>query len=102
MHTYFKVKDGMLEPWKAWCDLLMTTLNESAIATLREENLVMERMVLLEGGYIRGESEGEGKSASMTLPINKLHKFMKRQCLERAEPIAAVEAVEIEVLYELR
>ena len=100
MRYYFKVKEGMLEPWNAWCELLMSNLRESAIATLREENLYMERAVLLEGGFILGESEGKGgvANANMERPINRLHRFMRRQCLERCEEVSAKE---VRVLYEL-
>lgn len=99
MQYYLRVKDEMLEPWKAWCALLMTDLRESALDTLREEGLSMERVALLNGTHIFAETDGEAKKADMSKPINRLHKTMRKMCLERSEPPDSIETVE--VLYEL-
>ena len=88
----------MLEPWQAWCQLLMTTLKEEATATLRDELLVMERMVLLEDGYVLAESEGQGKKADMSVPLNRVHKTLFRLCLEKCDPVTSRP---LQVLYEL-
>ena len=97
MSTYFKAKDGMLDTFRAWCLLLSTALKSEALATLREEHLLMERMVLLQDGTIRGDSKGEGLPAT-DRPINNVHKAIKKLTLDRAEPS---DAPVVEVLYEL-
>lgn len=100
MTKYFKVKDGKLDLWRSWCSLLSTTLKEQAIATLREENCLMERMVLLDSGLIlaEGEYSGEKKPADMTVPLNVVHRELFLECLDPAESDGTTTGI---VLYEL-
>lgn len=95
---FFKITLGKEELWKAWCRLLMTSLKNEAIETLRQEGFSMERMILLEDGYILAQSEGLGKKADLSVPLNKMHRLLFKECLERCGPI---QLEQMEVLYEL-
>ena len=91
MKTYlFKIKEGKLEVWKAWCNLLMTTHKEEAIETLKEEGLTYESSLIfsIDGKYYTlAMIEGEEKPTNMERELNQKHRAMKKECLEGIETL---------------
>lgn len=66
--------------------MLMHPLKEQAVATLKEEELSWERasFIFMNGTcYFIAESDREGKPANKEKLINKVHKLIKKTCLER-------------------
>ena len=93
----FKVKEGKLEQWKAWCEELNTTRKAEALETLKEEGLIYASFVLfsLNGDhYAIGMGIGEGKESNKNREINQRHMEMKRECLEKVDSF--------NVLYEIK
>lgn len=106
MTRYFKVKDGQLATLKAWCHLLMSTLKGEAEVTLREENLISESMTLLrhpitQEYFVRGDSVSNGEILPTNLerPINVIHRYILKQCIEPTEQKDDLN--ELEVLYSI-
>lgn len=102
MTKFFKVTD--LETLRAWCSLLMSDLKDEAKASLREENVLSESMLLFqdeEGTYfVRGEMKAEGEilPANMQRRVNVIHRYVLRRCME---PCEEREVTRLEVLYEV-
>ena len=106
MTRFFKVNDGKLETLRAWCSLLMSDLKNEAEASLREENVLRERLLLFLDGdnqyYVRGEMEvaGEVLPASKERAINLVHRLVMHSCVEPAEPKEGL--TELATLYDVR
>lgn len=89
----FKIKEGKLEKWIEWGNLLITQYKEEAVETLKEEGVTYEGFCVFE---INGEHytlamvEGEAKPANMERELNRKHKETKKDCLEY---VGAVEKV---------
>jgi len=89
----FKIKEGKLEQWLEWGRLLTTTYKEEAIETLREEGLTYEGFCIFKidnNHYTLAMLEGEARPADMAIELNRKHKEMKKECLEK---ISSVEKV---------
>jgi hypothetical protein len=92
----FKVKKEKLAQWVAWCHRVATEFKTEALETLREEKVSQEGFSLFSvhgDFYTLGYALGEPEPANTTRELNKLHKQMKRECLEFAG--------ELETLYNL-
>lgn len=92
-----KIKPGKKETWINWCHLLDTDYRAEALETLKEEHLSYEACAIfsIEGeDYIIGFDQGEVTPANMDRPLNKKHREMRKECLEKIGPA--------QFLYELR
>ena len=97
-YVLLKVKEGKLDQWKQWCNLLMTSRKQEAIDSFKYEGVSSEECHLFKvcnDYYLLGvaEFDGEHKEANMDLEINKEHKKQKKECLE-----ALIEGEELFVL----
>jgi len=89
----FKIKEGKLDQWLKWGELLITTYKEEAIETLKEERITYEGFCVFEIGgeyYTLAMIEGEAKPANMERELNRKHIEVKKECLEK---ISSVEKV---------
>lgn len=80
----YKIKDGKLETWLEWGNLLETTYKEEAVETLKEEGVTTEAFGLFElngENYTLGISMGENLPANLKKEINIKHKEVKKECL---------------------
>lgn len=84
----YKIKDGKVDEWKAWCKELATTHRKAALETLEDEGVAQEMCINIEidgtwyaVGYMRvlGESIG---AADPDHPLNQEHTSKKQACLE--------------------
>lgn len=96
--VYHKVKSGKLELLKSWGRCLNTTLRDEAEATLHDERVTVERMVLLDNGDIKIETDVDAEHTDLTKTINKIHKYFLRECLI---PKAGEPGEDVEVIYSL-
>lgn len=84
----FKIKDGKLDQWLAWCDELNTTRRDEALATLQDEGVSCEFFITFQingAHYTLGAEIADEKSAtspSNEQSINLVHKKIKGECLE--------------------
>jgi len=85
----FKVKDGKLPQWLAWCEQLRTTLCDEARATIRDEGASHEFCIIFEVAgmhYLIGcmltNAEHEPSPSDSSQVINQEHKRMRQECLE--------------------
>ena len=86
----FKIKEGKVEHWRQWCNLLATEYKKEAIETLQEENLTYESFSIFSINgqhYTIGMTEGDAKPANMERELNQKHKTIKQECLERMSPV---------------
>ncbi len=86
----FKVKEGKLETWKEWCNLLMTKYKNEAVETLKEEGVVYEAFSIFsinEEYYTIAMIEGEAKPTNMERELNQKHRATKKECLERIDSL---------------
>ena len=82
-----KVKEGKLETWREWCNVLENTRREEAKETLLGEKVTEELCVLIDlngAPHVVGFMEGEMLPADMSREINQKHDMMKKECLEYA------------------
>lgn len=89
----FRIKEGKLEKWKEWGNLLMTKYKEEAIETLQEEGLIYEGFCIFEVDgqyYTLGMVEGEEKPTNMERELNIKHRAMKKECLEKMGSVEEV------------
>lgn len=80
----FKIKEGKLNQWKDWCDLLMTKFKSEALETLKEEKVAYEGCFTFELNsehYVLGLADGECLPAS-DCELNRQHKKHRQECLE--------------------
>lgn len=84
----FKIKDGKLDQWLAWCDELNTTRRDEALATLQDEGVSCEFFITFQingAHYTLGAEIASGQSTANTpnqQSINLVHKKNKRECLD--------------------
>lgn len=87
--TIWKIKPGKRTMWKAWCDEIMSRLQE-ARGTLPEENVESEVCKIFGDGdgfvFIRQDVRGEKLPMNMERPINRKHKEMMAECLDPVTP----------------
>jgi hypothetical protein len=87
-YSLFKVREGRIDQWNAWCDKLNTDLRDAATATIVQEKLVAEAFIVFRLGeewFTVGMTISEGEtsvSADPNLPLNIEHKRNKTECLE--------------------
>lgn len=87
----FKIKEGKLNVWKEWCNELMHSRKEEAIATFADENVKRETFVMFttkEGNFVTGRNEyiEDLRKGSPDVQINIDHKIKMRECLEPLAP----------------
>ncbi len=86
----FTIKQGKLDLWKEWGNLLMTKHKEEAIETLKEEGLTYEGFCIFEIDgiyYTLAMIEGEEKPTNMDRELNQKHRATKQECLEKIGPV---------------
>jgi hypothetical protein len=86
-NVLFKIKEGKLDQWKQWCDLLMTVKKEEALYSLALEKVYRETCLYFNINnttYIIGSVSflQDTKPADMTLSVNVEHGRQKKECLE--------------------
>jgi len=89
----FKIKEGKLDKWLEWGNLLITIYKEEAIETLKEEGLTYEGFAVFEidgKNYTFSMIEGEEKPTNMERELNIKHREVKKECLEKIGPINKV------------
>ena len=89
----FKIKDDKLNSWKEWCNELMYSRKDEAIATFADEHVKRETFVVFatkNGNFVLGRNEylEDLKKGSPDIQINIDHKIKMRECLE---PLASGE-----------
>lgn len=85
----FRVKEGKLDQWLAWCQRLNGELRDEAAATLKDEGIRDEFFITFEidrvhytlGAVLTPNGETP-KPADSSVAINAEHKRLKRECLE--------------------
>jgi hypothetical protein len=93
----FRIKEGKMGTWKAWCSELSTIHRDEAQLTLVDEKVTHEMVLcfnLRDEDYVIGYVDGEFLPADMSKGINIKHKRMKDECLVRIN--------EAEILYNFR
>ena len=90
----FKIKEGKLDAWKAWCRELQTTYAAEGKKTLVEEGVEAEGFLIFivgEDAYTLGFAYApqEPKPANLENELNVLHRQKKLECLEA--PAAGVD-----------
>jgi Family of unknown function (DUF6176) len=87
----FKIKDGKLEQWLAWCDQLNSPLRSEGVRTLKEEGALYEFFITFkinESYYTLGAvitpDGSDPKNANQSAAINQEHRKIKQECLEPA------------------
>ena len=88
----FKIKEGKVDTWKAWCNELNTTLREDALITIKEEGNTQEVFVIFnlnDEWYTIGLGEGENVPAT-DREINKKHRAISKECLEKIGKVSCL------------
>jgi len=91
--SLLKIKEGKLETWKEWGNLLMTKYKDEAIETLKEEGLIYECFCVFEidgNHYTLAMIEGEEEPTNMDRELNQKHRATKKKCLEKIGPVEKV------------
>lgn len=93
-----KVKEGKLELWRNWCELLRTVHRDEARETLKEEGVTYEAFLCFELNdqwYSLGCSTTPTHPTNLDRELNRKHRAMRKECLESA-------SVPLDVLYDFR
>lgn len=81
----FEIKEGKLDTWRQWCDLLQTKYLSEAQETLQEEKVTAEFFLVFEidgKSYTLGGGFFEEKILEPTeRELNHLHMTKKKECL---------------------
>jgi hypothetical protein len=89
--NFFKIKQGKKATLAEWCERLNTTLRTEAIETLKEEGIKREifRLYEIDGqDYLMTyeEADGEPTGANILKEINKQHRAILDECIEKRMP----------------
>lgn len=91
----FEIKEGKLNTWKEWCNLLQTRYLVEAQETLREEQITTEFFLIFniaDKNYTMGGGFFEEEILKPTeRELNQLHMDKKKECL--------IPVTEPEILY---
>lgn len=83
----FKIKPGKKDQWVSWCKEINSVLRETAIETIKEENILRECFMTFSidaNDYAIGITEdfGDFLPANQTKAINQKHRAIKKECFE--------------------
>ena len=85
----FRIREGKLDQWRAWCARISGELRTDATTSIVEEKTLQELFVIFEVGgthYTIGLAEGECLPPT-DRDINTEHRRISRECLEKIGPI---------------